>query len=237
MKTIYGNRGNKMKYRELNFWQLLLILKKRFLFILFLILFCGGLSFSVSKYLITPLYTATASLYVYSNTNRMQDQITSFDLIASQELVKTYIIVLRSDTVLDQVIKKLNLSMTASDIRELLTAGAIDETEAFEVSVTYCDPNMAQLIVNTIVEIAPKEIIRVVHGGGAEVIDYAKVSFTPSSPNIIVNTVMGSLIGFILGYVICIAVVAFDTNVHSEEDLTLLFAIPVIGRVPTLIKQ
>lgn len=227
-----------MKNKELDLWRLILIFKKRILFISLFFLFSGCLSFLISKYLVTPLYTATASLYVYSNTNRIQGQITSSDLTASQELVNTYIIVIKSDTVLEKVIAKLNLSMSPDDIRKILTAGAIDGTEAFKISIKYNDPNMAQIIVNTIVDIAPKEIIRVVQAGGAEVIDYARVSIKPSSPNIIVNTVIGVLIGFVLAFVICVVIVVFDTKIHSEDDLTMTFeVVPVLGSIPTLIKQ
>lgn len=222
---------------ELDLWRLILIFKKRFLFISIIFIFSGCLSFLISKYLVTPLYTATASLYVYSNTNRIQGQITSSDLTASQELVNTYIIVIKSDTVIEKVIAKLNLSMSPDDLRKILTAGAIDGTEAFEISVKYNDPHMAQLIVNTIVEIAPNDIIRVVQAGGAEVIDYAKVSLKPSSPNIILNTVLGALSGFVLAFIICVIIIVFDTKIHSDDDLTLNFEVPVLGSIPTLIKQ
>lgn len=225
-----------MKYKELNLLQLFLIIKKRFIFILLFVLLSGCLSYIISEYLITPRYTSSASLYVYS-TNRILGQVTSSDLTASQELVNTYIIVLKSDTVLEKVITELKLSMSTKDIRKILSAESIDGTEAFKISITHRDPNMAQQLVNTIVNVGLKEIVRVVQAGGAEVIDYAKVLSKPSLPNMIVNTILGLLIGFVIALAICTATVVFDTKVHREEDLTMIFKIPVIGSVPTLVKQ
>jgi capsular polysaccharide biosynthesis protein len=222
-----------VKNKELSLMELLLIFKKRFLLIILSVLFCGAAAFAISEYLFTPMYTATASMYVY-NTSRENDQITSFDITASQELVNTYIVVIKSDTVLDQVINTLNLSMTAEDIRKILKAGAIDDTEAFSIEISHRDPGTAQRIVNTLVDVAPKEIIRVIQAGGAEVIDFAKFPEEPSSPDLVLNTILGAVIGLLLSFGISAAVAVFDTKIHCEEDLRQSFKIAVLGYVPVL---
>lgn len=226
-----------MTGRELNFLQIFLILRKRIIIILISMLLCGALSYLFSFYFIAPKYTATASLYVFSNSNRSENAITSSELTASQELVNTYIVVLKSDTVLNQVIEKLNLSMTPGEIRSMVDAGSIGGTEAFNISVTSNDPLLSQRIVNTIVQIAPVEIIRVVKAGGVEVIDYAKAPDKPVSPNIMLNTGIGVLAGFVLSFGVSLALVLLNTKFHSEEDLVQIFSIPVLGSVPTLIEQ
>ncbi len=222
---------------ELSLWQLFLIFKKRFVIIFLSVILCGSLGFMLSKYVIKPIYTATASLYVYSNMNRSENQITSSDLMASQELVNTYIVVIKSDTVLDQVINNLNLTMTPENIRMILTAGAIDNTEAFNISINHGDPYIAQQIVNTIIDIAPKEIIRVVQAGGVEVIDYAKLPEAPSSPDTILTTIIGALIGLVLSFGISITIKILDTRIRGEEYLTQVFTIPVLGSIPTLVEH
>lgn len=224
-----------VKYKELDLWQLLLILSKRLVAILLSVVLCGSFGFLLSQYVIKPIYTATASLYVYSDINRSQNQITSSDLTASQELVNTYIVVIKSDTVLRQVINNLDLTMAPEDIRKILSAGAIDDTEAFIISINYGDPYTAQQIVNTIIDIAPKEIIRVVQAGGVEVIDYAKLPDKPSSPNTLLMTIIGALIGFVLSFGISVTIKLFDTKIHGEDSLTQVFTIPMLGSIPTLV--
>ena len=95
-------------------------------------------------------------------------------------------------------------------------------------------PATAQRIANTIVDVALKEIIRVVQAGGAEVIDNAKLPEKPSSPNMLLNTGVGALAGLLLSFGLSVAFYAFDTKVHSEEDLKQLFTIAVLGSVPIL---
>ncbi|MEL4107009.1 Wzz/FepE/Etk N-terminal domain-containing protein [Oscillospiraceae bacterium WX1] len=223
-----------MHHKELDLRQIFLIFRKNLFWILLAMLLGGGVSFSIFHFLVTPKYVATTSLYVFSNADRTLDAITSSELTASQELVNTYIVVLKSDTVLEKVISTLNLSMTPDDIRAMMSAGAIDATEAFRVSITSSDAREAQMIANTIAAVAPAEIIRVVKAGGVEVIDYAKQPDKPSSPHVLFNTLLGVLAGFVVSFGFRIAAVWFDTRVHGEEDLQQLFTIPVLGTVPSL---
>ena len=55
---------------------------------------------------VNPKYTATAKLYVYNEKND-ERYITTGDLTVSKSLVDTYLIIIRSDPVLEQVADKL----------------------------------------------------------------------------------------------------------------------------------
>jgi capsular polysaccharide biosynthesis protein len=214
--------------------QLAELIKKNLILVLFVALLSGAVIFALSRYVITPRYTATASMYVYSNTNR--SEITSFELTASQELVNTYIVIIKSDTVLEKVITSLDSDLTPKDLRKGLAASALDATEAFSISFTHTNPKFAQAVTNKIVELAPAEIIRIVKAGGVEVIDYAKEPGIPSSPNIIVNTLVGTLLGFVLTIGICLILKKLDTKIHEERDLSG-FKIPVVGVIPIIINR
>jgi capsular polysaccharide biosynthesis protein len=214
--------------------QIFEILRKKFLVILLAVITCGVAAFSISAYVIKPQYTATASLYVYSNTNHTENSITTSELTASQELVNTYIVVLKSDTVLDQVIEYLNIDLSSEDIRKNMSASSIDGTEAFSIGINDINPERAQQIVNAIVDIAPEEIVRVVKAGGVEVIDYAKEPTEPSSPNKLLYTVVGALLGLIIPFGYFFVRVIFDSKIHGEDDLQSNFNIPVLGIIPTI---
>jgi capsular polysaccharide biosynthesis protein len=213
------------------------ILKRKYLVILLVTILCAAAAFTLSKYIMTPKYTASASMYVFSDTSKTESIITSNELTASQKLVNTYIVVLKSETVLDQVIVNLNINLTADDIRERMTAGAIDGTEAFTISIEDSDPKRAQQIVNAIADIAPQEIIRVVKAGGVEVIDYAKEPAEASSPNVMLYTLAGALIGLVVSFGVFMLAVIFDTKIHGEDDLLNNFKLPVLGVIPTLKEQ
>ena len=55
---------------------------------------------------------------------------------------------------------------TPEDLRRMLSAVCLEETEALSISVTHEDPQTAMEMVNAILDTAPAEILRIVHTGG-----------------------------------------------------------------------
>ena len=203
--------------------------------LLFILLRRRLIAFFISTQIIVPKYTASASLYVYNNKDeRMDNTITSTDLNTSQQLVQTYIVILTSNTVLQKVTEELNGQYSVEELRNMISASAIDKTEAFQVSVTNEDAAAAAKIANTIVRVAPNEIIRVVKAGGVEVIDYATQPKAPSSPNVLRNTAIGAILGFVVSALISVMLELFNTTIRCEEDLTEHFDYPVLGVIPAL---
>ena len=217
---------------ELDFKDLLLMLWQKIYWVISAAVLGGAIAFLVSYFMMTPIYSATASLYVY-NGEKVADKVSQSDLVASQQLVETYIIIIKSDSVLEEVSRRTGNEFDAKEIREMLSASATNNTEAFTITVENENPEVAQRLVNTIIEVIPNEIIRVVKAGAVEIIDKAKLPEVPTSPNIPLNTAIGILLGFILCVAIIIARSMFDTTVHTEEDLSE-FNLPVLGVVPAL---
>jgi len=220
---------------EIDLQQLFLILRQRIWLIVISTVSLGLIAFLISTQIIVPQYTASASLYVYNNNEeRAKDTITSTDLNTSQQLVQTYIVILTSNTVLDKVAQELDGHYTTGELRDIISASAINDTEAFKISVTNADPAAAQKITNAVVSVAPKEIVRVVKAGGVEVIDYATRPTDPSSPNVVRNSMIGALIGLVLSILITVVLEMLNTTVRCEEDLTEQFNLPVLGVIPSL---
>lgn len=219
--------------QELDLMKVLHILKRKCWFLIIVTVLMGCAAYCISAYVITKQYSATASLYVYNEASQANG-VTYSDLTTSQELVQTYIVVLKSNSVLDKVSKEIGGAYTAAQIRGMLSASAINSTEAFNVTITCANPEDAKNIANAIADVAPAEIIRVVKAGSVEVIDYATTPTSPSSPNVLRNTAIGALIGLVLTVIAAVLEAMFDTVIHSEEDLTALFALPIIGIIPTI---
>ncbi|MGN0505286.1 MAG: YveK family protein [Lachnospiraceae bacterium] len=183
---------------------------------------------------IQPIYSSTASLYVV-NTQRVSTDITTGELTASQKLVKTYIVVLRSNTTMQQVSEKLEdlgYSLSPAQIRRMITTGSINDTEAFSITASSADPELARAVVMIILEVLPNEIIRVVDAGAVRIIDeatYPTEAYFPFTKNV----VTGAAIGVVLAIAIILLHAVFDTKVHGEEKLKEMFTIPIIGRVPS----
>ena len=191
------------------------------------------LAFLVTEFIITPKYQANVTVYV-NNTKSAQsmESITGTNLTAAQQLVNTYVNIIQSDTVLDEVLKQGKLEGRAEDIREIMTARQVENTEMFTVSILHPDAEMAAKIANTIAAVAPGKISGFVRGSSTEIIDYAKVPNEPYSPSPIKNTVLGALVGCFLMAVCLTFRYLFDMRIRDEEELALYFDLPVLGVIP-----
>ena len=222
------------------------LLNKVWLLIIVAVLF-AAVAFVYTKTMIQPEYQATSKLYVFNKSDfGSSGAVSSSDISTSKVLVNTYIVVLQSDSVLGQVVDTISEYQgkegfeylgtepyTTKQLRDMISAGSINNTESFSVTVTAHDPYEAKFINDAILYFLPDEIIRVVKAGAVEIIDKASIPTAPSSPSVIKNTVLGGLVGGVLTAAIIVVMALFDNVIHTEEDLTDEFPdISVIGVIP-----
>ena len=222
------------------------LLNKAWLLIIVALLF-AIVSIVVTKNMIKPEYQATSKLYVFNKSDvGTSGAVSSSDISTSKILVNTYIVVLQSDSVLGQVVDTISEYQgkegfeylgtepyTTGQLRQMISAGSINSTESFSVTVTAHDPYQAKFINDAILYFLPDEIIRVVKAGAVEIIDKASIPTKPSSPSIMKNTVLGGFVGGVLTAAIIVVMSLFDNLIHTEEDLQSEFPdINVIGVIP-----
>lgn len=194
----------------------------------------GTVGWAVSNYLLTPQYRASSTVIVNKGPDQTgaMSAITYNDLLMSQKLVKTYSIVMQSDTVLTKVISALGLDVEAEDIRGALSVSGVNDTEVLKVSFTHTDPVVAAAVANEIVKQAPEEIIRTAKVGSVEVVDWAVVPDSPVKPQKVQNALIAAVIGGILATGIVFLREMLDNTFKSDEDLKERYDLPVLGVLP-----
>lgn len=215
-------------YSEIELKQILRFLWRKAWLIALVITIAGTAAFLVTRFLIVPQYTASIKMYV-NNSTEANKVISSSDLSAAQSLVGTYITIIRSDIVLDEVSTHTGLPYSAGEINGMITAGAINNTEVFLVSVTNPDPEAATEIANAIAETASDKIREIIGGSSVKIVDYAKVPSTPSTPDCLRNTALGGLIGLVLIVGLLLLLEVTDTRIKTESDLENVSGLPVLG--------
>ncbi|MDO4748928.1 MAG: polysaccharide biosynthesis tyrosine autokinase [Eubacteriales bacterium] len=191
-----------------------------------------------TKFLLTPEYESSTMLYVNNNSLSVGD--TSFsidqgDITASKSLVNTYIVILNSRECLTKVIDYAGVDLDYSQLKDMISAAAVNDTEIFEVTVTSTDPQEAEVIANAIAEVLPKCISNIVDGTSANVVDHAVVSTKPSSPSYTTNAIIGFLIGFILSVVIIALREVFDVTIRTSEEIERCCEHPILASVPDML--
>lgn len=211
------------------------LLYKSWIMILAAIVFATS-AYVYAKTKLTPRYTASASLYVNnydsSKVNSEIKKVSSNDIYTAQTLVQTYLTFLSTDRVLDEVSVRLDNKYTSSQLRGMISANVMNETEIFMVSITNTDAEEAAKIVNIIADMAPEIIMNYIEGSSVKVVDYAKVPQTRSFPVYRKYVMSGFVVGGGLAAVIVVLMFLFNSKISSEEDIKKLFTAPVIGKIP-----
>lgn len=216
---------------ELDVMQLLKGIWKRAWLVIMCAVLAAAISLVYTINFITPTYKASVSMYVNNNSN-ISSSLTSSDLAVALQLANTYVNIIQSDSVLEKVVEETGLNLTSEQIRNMLSAEVVDETEMFQVSIVSPNPRMSKDIVNAIASIAPSEISRIIAGSSAKVIDYAKEPTERYSPNYATNTILGGLIGAVVVMVVIAVFILLDGRVRNEDDLMKIGQFPVLGAIP-----
>lgn len=219
---------------QLNLLDLINIFLKRWWIIFISIVVVGGASFVYSQFFIQPTYTSKGTLYVQNTSYDVSENMNINDINASQQLVNTYIEILKSDTFLNIVSNRCGLEYSPSNIKSMISMASVNETEIFSVSVRNADPYHAMKICQTILVSAQEEIARIVSVGNVKIVDNANSPTVPSSPNVSRNTFLGTLFGIVMGMFIVLALETLDIRVKNEADLSENYDLPILGVIPTL---
>ena len=201
--------------------------------ILLSMIIAGAAVLGISVFAITPQYQSHVTIYVNTSPEQV-GTITSNDLSTAQKLVHTYVNIIKSNTVLNDVIAQGDLDMTADEIRQVMTASQIDDTEMFNVFINDPDPEMAAHIADTIADVAPEKMSEFVKGSSTAVIDHAVVANKPISPNYVMNTIIGVMAGLFVYLMILTFRYLFHTKITDEEDVETYLDLPVLGMIPSI---
>lgn len=197
-------------------------------------------AFSYAYFLIKPTYSSSTYIYVNNSNISLGStslSITSSDLSASQSLVDTYIVILKTRNTLETVARKAKVNYSFEELNKMISAAAVNKTEVFKVTVTSTDPSEASLIANTIAEVFPDKVADIVTGTSAKIVDYAVVDNKPVAPNKKKITLIGALVGFVAACAFAILEYFMDDVIRDQEYLTSNYDIPVLAAIPNISKN
>jgi capsular exopolysaccharide synthesis family protein len=221
---------------EIDFQRIFGAVWKRAGLIILVSVLTAVLSFLYTYFLVTPKYESSAMFYVNNNALSIGNvDISTGDLSAAKELVDSYIVILTSRTTLDQVMDYSGVRHSYDDLRDMISASAVNSTEIFEIVVTSTDPKEAEQIASAICYILPKRIGGIIEGTSAKIVDTAVLPTRPSSPSFVNNVILGFLLGFALSVTVIVLREIFDVTIREEEDISQHCPHPILTAVPDML--
>ncbi len=209
------------------------LLRKHIVLILVAAIIGGGLSFTVTKYLIPEKYRATATVII---NNRATDSqyIYPSEIQSSQDLAQLYSIIIKADGVLEAVKKDLHLNISNEQLKNSIVVGLVGETQVVEISCTSTNPQYALDLVTKFVEYSKPVILEKVEAGSVKDLNEPALSNNgnPVSPDKKKNTAIGILGGAVLAAAFVILREMLNTKFKTEQDVTNTLHVPVLGVIP-----
>ena len=197
--------------------------------------FAGVFAYTTAHHVDT--YTAYSTLYVFNGSPNVTNYsyMSSSDINSAVRLIDTYLVVIRSNKVMDAVLDRLSEkypNLTAQYVMNTLSMGSVSETGVLRVNCTTTDPQLSADICNDVVDIAPREIIRVVNAGSIEVIDYAEVPKAPNGSDVLKKSMTGGLAGGVLACGLLALLFLLNQRVRDTKELAEIYTVPVLAEIP-----
>ena len=188
-------------------------------------------AFAGTKIFITPQYTSSTSMYMLT---RSQDggTITSSDLQTGTQLTQDYMELVKSRSVLEQVISVLNLDMSTQELSSSVTTENKTNTRILTISVSNEDPELAQEIADALREAVSVKIREIMEIDAVNTIEEANLPSAPSSPNVTRNTMLGGLLGVLVTAGIFVLIFLFDDTIKTPDDVEHYLGLNVLTSIP-----
>lgn len=235
------NRPQRVNIRKLAFY----LLKH-----IWIIILCAAIGFAglycYTKYYQKDTYTSKATVYVLNgNPNLVNYQYTNAsDLDSAVQLMNTYMVLLKSDKVMDAVLERLKTyekysqyianypRLTTNYIASTLSMGAVSNTSLLEIRSTTSDPNLSFFICNAVVDVAPTKIKEVVLAG--EMTEAQRPASPPIAPDYRSPTnrgMLGAAAGVVLAAGLLVLLFLLNHRVMDIDSLTDYYTPPVLAGI------
>lgn len=186
----------------------------------------------ISFFLLSPVYETKTTLIVNTEQVNETNTITGDQLNVTQKLTLTYGEIIKSRTVIDEVIQALNLDMEYGEVSKMITVSPVKDTQIIAITVQDTNPQRAADIANTIPRVFTKEVKRITKANSVEVIDKAVVSENPIKPNKVMNIAIAGVLGVMIGLFIIFVLEYMDNKIKTPQDIEKHIELPILGVIP-----
>lgn len=209
-------------------------IKKRFILILLITVAAVALSGFVSYLFLTPIYQSSTQLLV--NQSKVEQQmISSGDIQSNIQLINTYNVIIKSPSILDKVIKELNLDISTGNLNSQISVGSEQNSQVLFISVQDADPALAVRIANTVATVFQREIVSIMNVDNVSVLSEAKLAENPApiKPNPKLNMAIAFVVGLMSAVGLAFLLEFLDNTIKTERDVEKHLGLSVIGVIPS----
>ena len=213
-----------------------IILRKLWIIILVAAVFTGGTAYVTARFY-KKVYQAKVSLYVltkYYYNDELQPT-TYDDIMVSQQMVKDYSELIKSNRVTSAVIEELGITdITPEQLAGMLSISLKQDTNILEIIVTDTIPLRAKDIANTVSEVFIEKIRALTHQDNISIVDEAKLPVNPVNSKRNVSIILALLVSVVGTAGLIILLEYVNNKVRTVDDIENKLGYSVLGIIPKM---
>ena len=185
----------------------------------------------VCMFALTPKYQASINMIV----NTRQDTTTTFtsdNFNSATNLISTKAVIIKGNTVLNEVIEERDLDMTYAELYNMVTVADVDSTQIMKITVTDTDAKRAGEIVETIADIVPDVLVEKVEAGSCKTVSDVAINPNKVFPQTKKYVVMAGLLGAVLVCGVLVLAHLLHDTIVDDDDVQKKLGLPVLGLIP-----
>lgn len=185
----------------------------------------------VCMFALTPKYQASINMIV----NTRQDNSSTFtsdNFNSAKNLISTYAVIIKGNTVLNEVIDKLDLDMTYTELYKMVDVADVDSTQIMQITVTDTDAERAGEIAQTIADIVPDVLVEKVEAGSCKAVSDVIIDPNKVFPQTKKYVVLAGLLGAVVVCGVLVLAHLLHDTIVDDEDVQKKLGLPVLGLIP-----
>lgn len=220
---------------ELDLRQLMLIIRKRLLFILLFVILCSAAAAVYSIYFKEPMYEASTKLIVNQAATQLAIGQPDLNQINSAiRMIDTYKEIIRTPAILDKVEAQYpGLGLTAGQLAQMIKVNSVNNTQVMTLAAQHVDYRKAAEAVNAVSNVFMKEIPHIFKVENVSILNEANVDAKPGpvSPNVPLNIAIAFVVSLMLAVGVVFLLEYLDDTIKSEADVREFLGQPTLAIV------
>ena len=214
--------------------QLLTMLRKNFLFIIFVPILLSVITAVISTFFMTPVYETSSTLYIINQKSFSEDPLTYEEILRNQQLVKDYMELIKSKIIIRTALEELKIQdITPNELSNRVTVSSKNDTRILELKVEDRYPVRCMELSNKICEVFIKKAIDLAKINNISIVDVAEVPTSPVKPKPFLYTVLTFLISILIILAIFYLLELINETIKTSEDIETYLELSVLGTIPS----
>lgn len=222
-------KRNDNEEMEIDLLELLMVMKKHLAAILLAGIVGLVIMFACTTILMTPLYSASSMMYVMPDNSNSS---TLSDMQVGQQLTSDYSSMIESRSFMEDVIKKLNLTIDYQQLLEKVEVTNPTSSRILQVTVNDPNPQTAADIANEVASVAESKLKEITGMQAIKIYEEAAVPEKPSSPSLKKNCALGLLAGIVLAMAVITVLYLMDDTIKTEDDIEKYLGMTTLAVLP-----